>query len=305
MEESTITYNREKVKQSILDAERILIAVRSSPTADSFGSALSLYLGLTSLGKTVHVVCPTPMTVEHSHFVGAQKILTALLKKNFVISLDYEDGSIEKVSYNIEGKTFNLIVEPRVGHEGFSEEKVHYRHAGIVFDLIITIDVQNLEELGAVWEQDKELFSTKPIMVIDSHPEAKQFGTVQVFDPNIFTTTELVTHVLSDSGCRLTEDIATNIFTALAITTKSFSEKVTAGTFDVAAVMLRAGAKQSFPHVQEKDGEIPVDFLPTDTKSPIQENVSPKEPLPEDPKPIISPPEDWLKPKIFKSSSIA
>jgi len=135
-----LTADITKVKELLDRATTVVIATHENPTFDSIGSALTLSIGLASLGKKVTVVCPDAMTVELSSFIGVQKVAKEIANKNFVISLDYVDGSIDKVSYNIEGNKFNLVIEPRPGFEGFAEDKVHYTHGGASADLIFTTD---------------------------------------------------------------------------------------------------------------------------------------------------------------------
>ena len=103
------------VKDLLVKTRDVLIVTHEHPTFDSIGSSLALYLGIAGLGKRVTVACPDPLTVELSSFVGMNKVINALGKKNFIISLDYVDGSIDRVSYNIENHKFNLVIEPRAG----------------------------------------------------------------------------------------------------------------------------------------------------------------------------------------------
>lgn len=267
-----------RLKNLVEKAKDILIVTHGSPTYDSLGSAFSLYLGLRSIGKRVVIGCPTAMTVEFSSFVGADKLQQAFVKKNFVISLDYEDGSIDKVTYNIDGNKFNLIIEPRVGFPGFSQDHVSYSHQGTPVDLIMTVDTIHLGGLGDLYEKEKELYATHPIINIDSHEKNTRYGAVNIIS-SAGTTAEAVAAVLSELGVTLTEDIATNILHAIYKTTNSFQTQVTARTFEVAAQCVKAGGKQIIPQQHQPEEVV----APPKTQSP---------------------PEDWLKPKIYKSSSL-
>jgi len=289
-----------EIKSLIDKAKDILIVTHVNPTYDSIGSALSLYLGLKGIGKTVTVACPTPMIVEYSGFVGANKLQTSIAKKNFVISLDYEDGSIEKVSYNIEGKKFNLIIEPRPGFAEFSQDKVHYSHDGTVVDTIIIVDTKHLGGLGKVYEEDKELFATHPIINIDCHEDNAKYGSVNIVGDS-GTTAELIARFLTALGILFTEDIATNILHALYKTTDSFQTHVTAQTFEVAAQCVKAGGKQIAPSASNAVGATAA--LQQQVTEPVVPVSQPQEPVV--PPKTQNPPEDWLKPKIFKSSTIS
>lgn len=287
-----------RVKDLVSQAKDILILTHAHPTADSMGSALALYVAMKNAGKHVVVGCPTPMTVELSNFVGANKAETKFSKKNFVISLDYEDGSIDKVTYNIEGKKFNLIIEPRPGYEGFNEDHVSFTHKGTAADVIFIIDTMHLGELGELYEGEKELFATRPIVNIDKHIDNARYGAINIID-HAASTAELVGTVLSEIGTPLTEDIATNLLNAIYSASNSFQGEITARTFEVAAACLKAGGKRFTQEVVKEAVKEVKEEKPQEVIPPTEPEQKKEQPIP------TNPPEDWLKPKIFKSSTIA
>ena len=217
-----LTLITQKVKELIEKANDIVIVTHEHPTADSIGSSLAIYLGLTGMGKRVSIACPDAMTVSLSNFIGVNKLTTDFGKKNFVISLDYVDGSIEKVSYNIEGDKFHLVIEPRPSHE-FDESKVHYSHEGTMADLIIVVDTIHLGGLKNLYENQKDVFATKPIVNIDRHPNNSNFGQINVVDPKASSTAELMAQLMSGMGMTLSVDIANNLLNALYIATNNFT----------------------------------------------------------------------------------
>ncbi len=296
------------VKDLLVKASEILIVTHEKPTFDSLGSSLALYLGLTGLGKRVTVACPDPVTVELSSFVAANKVATSLAKKNFIISLDYVDGSIEKVSYNIEGNKFNLVIEPRPGFESFSQDKVRYAYAGVSADAILVVDTIHLGGLGKLYEENKELFATKPVVNIDWHPNNSHFGKLNIVDHRAGTTAELIGEFLAGVGAPLTADIATNILNALYAGTDSFqSLSVTSRSFELAAACIKAGGKRFVRQTAAmQTGAVQsVPVPPAAPKAPVQPAVPASSAPQTAPQVSGQAPADWLKPKIFKSSSIA
>jgi c-di-AMP phosphodiesterase-like protein len=308
-----------KIKGLLETAQDVLIVTHEHPTHDSIGSALALSLGLTSLGKKVTVACPDPMIVELSNYVGAQKIVNVLGKKNFVISLDYVEGSIEKVSYNIEGDKFNLVIEPRVGFDTFSEDKVHYSHSGQSAQLIFTVDTIHLGGLKKLYEDDKDLYASKPIVNIDRHANNAHFGHTNMVDDSASSTAEIVHTLLVGLGVGMSEDIATNLLNAVYAATQNFQmQTIKASAFELAAKAVAAGGKRFATRVVQEEithgGESVASepkkieqSVPVTTQAPAAAPVVPPQPaLPVQaaPKPQKAPPE-WLKPKIFKSSNIS
>lgn len=327
-----------KIKGLLETAHDVLIVTHEHPTHDSMGSALALYLGLTSLGKKVVLACPDPMTVELSGYIGANKVITTLGKKNFVISLDYVDGSIEKVSYNIEGNKFNLVIEPRPGFDMFNKDKVNYSYSGSAANVIFTVDTIHLGGLKKLFDEDKDMYATKPIVNVDRHPNNAHYGHTNMVDADASATAEVVSQLLVGLGVTMTEDIATNLLNALFGATNNFQNtNVSASAFELAATALKAGAKRfTKPATQEEitsGGESVASDMPkheaapavmttahpapaaavTPAAVPVQPVVAPQpEPsatpvapvAPTAVKPTQAPP-DWLKPKIFKSSNIS
>jgi c-di-AMP phosphodiesterase-like protein len=310
-----------KFRELVDNAQDILIVTHEKPTADSIGSALAMFLGLTSLGKKVTVACPDPITVELSSFVGVNKVLSEVHKKNFVISLDYVEGSIEKVSYNIEGDKFNLVIEPRPGFDTFSGDKVHFLNTGASADLIIAVDTIHLGGLKKLYEGDKDLFSSHPVVNIDRHSNNANFGQLNLINPSSATTVEIVSKLMSGIDIQLSEDIATNILNSVIISTNNFqSPFVNADTFELMAACYKAGAKrfskrndedikitEDLPGFNNDDESHPAAGLSGDNQNePFAPFNNPVQNPSVSRKPILKPkeaPADWLKPKIFKSTS--
>jgi len=292
-----------KVKDLLAKAKDILIVTHESPTDDSIGSSLALYLGLISLGKKVTIACPDSMKVGLSSYVGVNKIISDLAsKKNFIISLDYVDGSIEKVSYNIEGDKFNLVVEPRQGFESFSQDKVHYSYASTSVDLIFSIDTIHLGGLKKLYEGNKELFAGKPVVNVDRHAGNAQYGSINIVDVSSSTTAEVVARLLSMLDVKLTVDIATNFLNAVYEGTGNFSvSNISAGAFDVASVALKAGGKR-FGVVEETVAPSVAIEQTHDHPHPVMDDRV--QPVSQPATPAGQAPADWLRPKIFKSSGL-
>lgn len=305
----------QKAKDLVGTAKDIVVVTHGNPTMDSMGGSLALMLGLASLGKHASVICPDPMTVGLSSFVGADKVAREFGKKNFVISLDYVDGSIEKVSYNIEGKKFNLVVEHRPGFEPISSDKVGYSYQGMSADMVISIDTLTLAQFGVLYDQNKDLFSGKQIINIDFHKDNANYGNINLVDPGASSTSELVAEFLATLGVKLTTDIATNLLNAIYDATSNFqNSNVTSMAFEVASVCLKAGAKR-FGMAEDTHRTVPAAASPaTDIPAsppPVQSTVMQQiQPAPQTNVPQeqatapTPPPSDWLKPKIFKSSSL-
>lgn len=287
-----------KIKEAVNTANQVLVTLSKTPTFDAVSSALSLYLGLKKLGKNVSIFSEDKIRVEFSNLIGVDKISNDLGGKNFVISLDYQEGSIDKVSYNIEGDKFNLVVESRPGASPLTAQNVHYSYSGAGADLIFTIDVAKLSDLGKIYQGNQEVFSSEKIIKINRNEENENFGKINLIVSQAACLTEIVALLLKNLNIKFDQDIATNLLAGIVAATNNFAlPKTNAITFEMAALALRAGGKKvSLPSSDLKKQPIMV--------SPKREEKEDKAEVKKELEEKEKAPPDWLKPKIYKGSTL-
>ncbi|KKR31437.1 MAG: hypothetical protein UT63_C0070G0006 [Candidatus Gottesmanbacteria bacterium GW2011_GWC2_39_8] len=224
--------------------------VPANPTFDSLASALALYLALNNGDRNAVVVSQNPATVEISHLVGADKIQNNLggSDKNLVVSFPYQEGSIEKVSYNIENETFNLIIEPREGYPSLSPDNVNYSYGGGgLFDTIITLGVPTFNDLGSLYTGNEGFYNDKPIINIDYHFNNNKYANVNIVDANATSVSEMTVQFVKDMALPLDIDIATNLLAGITEMTNNFTNVRGGKTFEMVAHLYNAGAKRLEP----------------------------------------------------------
>lgn len=311
------------------------IVLPANPTADAVAAGCALYLGLTKLGKTVSLICANPPA--DFDLVALDKIQSqfAIQGDNLVVSFPYTDGSIDKVDYNIQGNNFNLIITPRPGYPKLDQKQVVFNYAGGTVDYIIVIDSATLNNLGPIYAENQNQFQGKDIVNIDRHLTNSFFGTVNFVNKTSSSVCELILKILQALKVEVDRDIATNLYGGIAAATNNFgSYSVSAETFENVAILMRMGAikkmikkqaSQSAFHPTQPEIDDDDDYLP-----PTQFSQSMRFPqTPQKPKPVQSPaiktqsrekqavkpigevekestdqeqapPQDWLKPKIFR-----
>lgn len=342
-------------------AKSITIVTAPQPSVDTVAASLALYLALSATGKSVSVISPAPMTVAYSHLVGVDKIGNTIGSgdgRNLVISFPYQEGSIEKVSYNIEAETFNLVIEPREGYPQITPENIRFSTGGGGQpDILITMGISKLFDLHAALGQNQALVESKPVIAIDTNPRHERFGKVDIVTPSASSLSEIVTHLLASLSLRMDEDIAANLFLGISDGSENFTSPTTsASTFEAAALLSRSGARKSVEPIEQLS-ETPQTHYPSPIQNPQraprpqfgnqthapqnpppafgkfpprQQQSQPQKPFP--PRPMNTPqsghaaqpgqigqqqphqrpqqqqpetPSDWLKPKIYKGSSLS
>lgn len=316
------------------------IVLAANPSVDAIAAATALYLGLTKAGKNVSLTCSTPV---NSDLHGSDKIGTKLVNggDNLVIAFPYEDGSIDKVDYNIKDMMFNLIITPRPGYPKLDPSKVQYSYSGGSVDFIITIDTPNLNSLGKLYKENEKEFSSSAVINIDRHLVNDFYGRVNIVDKTASSTSQIVLRAMKDLQIAIDKDMATNLYTGLVAATNNFtSYSVNADTFEAAADLLKLGAIKKPVRNVQGGGQPPQQmgrpFLktmpnpfsqpqqaaPTVTNQPAQQIQPPsfpqaqpfeaQEPVDNEGTAEAQPenqgkqaaPQDWLKPKIFRGGGL-
>ncbi|PIS14108.1 hypothetical protein COT65_00600 [Candidatus Shapirobacteria bacterium CG09_land_8_20_14_0_10_47_13] len=220
------------LKNKLSSAQSILILLAQNPGYDEVAAGLSLFLALKKSQKQITIVSPSAMTVEFSSLVAVDKIRTKIEGRNLLVSFDYVEESVEKVSYNIENGKFNLVIQSKEGFPPLAAENVQYSANGGKADLVITIGIEVAANLGAFYKDNPELFKEEKMVAINIGEAA--------------AISEKMAGLISRTGLPVDADIATNLIQGIESATKGFSqEAVGADTFEAMAFCLRAGGKRA------------------------------------------------------------
>lgn len=282
-----------RIQTLLQESKNILILLRKEPDLDLIGASLSFYLSLTQKGKQVTIVCPDKMMVSHSNLFAVDKITDELSKKgkNLVISFPYAEGSIEKVSYNIENNRFNLVIEPRgEGINLLNKEVIEFSRSGEGadnFDVVLAFGVSNISELGKLQALAQKILSEKPVISINNSSNASTFGTISINSPDSPSVSEITALLLSRLNLPIDRDIAGNLISGIKEKTQNFIKDVTADTFEAAAICMRK--------TSEKIQETPQPWRQPQSTGVVKISGQGQAT-------IKNAPPDWLKPKIFRSS---
>ncbi|KKQ32298.1 MAG: hypothetical protein US48_C0028G0003 [Candidatus Levybacteria bacterium GW2011_GWA2_37_36] len=208
------------VTTSLTSAASVAIYLPADPSFSLVAAGLGVYLSLKSKGTSVDIVCPTPMTVAMNRLVGVDRIKTELPGRNLVISFDYVKDAIEKVSYNVENGKFNLLVQPKPGHQPLSPENVGFKLAGNSPDLVVLVGNASAGDTG-------QNLPTLSLIQNDSRSLAAETAAL-----------------LGEANLPLDQDIAGNLLQGLAAETDNFTA-AGADDFAAGANLARHGASLS------------------------------------------------------------
>lgn len=261
---------KQQTVELIRTARRIVVFSHQHPDGDAVASMLALTLALRKLGKTVTPACSDPVP-QYLQFLPAtdQVVREFDVASEFVISVDTKSVEIDKLGYKNqpEQQKLNIVIKPSRGT--ITPEMVSFSGGNPTADLLIVLDTNDVERLGAIYDQYTSLFYETPIINIDHHPGNDYFGKVNWVDLTATSTAEILVSLiesLSSLNTRpgaavatpankpaapvapktlLDADIATLLLAGITTDTGSFqNSNTTPKSFTVAAQLVAAGARQ-------------------------------------------------------------
>lgn len=300
------SYNVEPVKTALQSAKQTLVLLPQNPTVDSVAAALALYLALTKKGIRSTIGCSSQMTVQFNRLFGVDKIKARIGNQNLVISFNYPEDSLEKVSYDKDpaNQKFHLTIEPKSGMQPLDVSQVEYSYTGSNADVIFVIGAKSLEDLGDLYKNEKALLDDKSkTMVNVSTIGNASFGTVNLNDPTATGASEIIFSVIKSLDLSLEQDIATNLLAGIEAATQNLAQARDVETFETVTELMKLGGERN--HLTASSfgaGGFNSPFMrPASPAGGPQAPTWPRPAMPTQPV-QSSPSPDWLKPKVLTGS---
>lgn len=238
-----------KPAEMIANAQRILLVTHAKMDCDAMSSTVAAFLLLKKLGKNVTAVCadPVPESFEFLPSTGIFQNEVSDFSSDIIVTLNTVDRKLKDIKWSqVEGKV-NIVVSAEDGV--FSEGDFSFSRHRNDPDLIISLDVADLQQLGKLYDDNSELFYRVPILSIDHHASHTNFGNVNLVVLTNCSTTEtlydLVPFLAPEGENLIDADIATLLLAGMITDTGSFQHaNTTPKCLDTAADLIEMGARQ-------------------------------------------------------------
>lgn len=248
----------QKINDLIGKNDKLGVAVGQNPTLDEMAAALALYLSLSQIGKSVSIASATQPIVELSNLVGIDRVSSTLDGEggDLIVSFPYEDGQIEKVSYNLDEENHLLHIIVKAGQLGlqFNDQDVQFRRSGGMPQVLFVIGTPRLSDLGQI--VDPEALKDTTVINIDNKVDNQGYGDIVLVSPDFSSVSEQVGNLLAVLDLPIDQDAAQNLLAGLSFATENFQNPNTSYVaFEMAAMLMRKGAQRQAPRVQSREEE--------------------------------------------------
>jgi len=225
-------------------AQKILITTKKQASIDGLAGSLGLFLAIKKLGKAVDLIIDDFNCPENLSFLpNVQEIKTEAKRlKKVTISLDISQNGLESLYYDIQNGFLRVHLTPKQGV--INPDSLAMETSEFAYDLIITVDCPEIESLGKLYDQHRDLFYQTPVINIDHSMENEQYGHLNLIDLTAVAGSEIIFNLLKNWPEQLLDkEIATCLLTGLIAKTKSFkTANVTPETLKIAGELIDWGA---------------------------------------------------------------
>ena len=209
-----VTHDSQTALKAIQDAKSVGLLVAANAGVDPTGALMALFHLFSVGGRKVVPIVPGRIPDAVRGLPSSIKIKRNFGPKNLVVTLDTNRTPIEKVSYKAEEQQFRLTIHPR--ERNFEVENIHYAYEGLDCDLLVTLGVRRLADLGELYERNRADFEKTVIINLDVNPGNESFGQVNIVDPSKSSVSELIFHQLLAWGTVPSKEVAQCLLTGLA-----------------------------------------------------------------------------------------
>lgn len=271
-----------QVNALLTPVREIVIILRPNPNLDSLAAGLATTASLQKIGRRATLVCPTGTPPEIKKLEGPKEILATLPQNQVEITINYQQGSLEKIESEkgSKGLKLNLIAGPN--QSAIEPISIDHRQFTSQLQAAILLELENLAHLQDFYNDNQPFFNQTPLINVDYHANNARYGRVNLIDPQASSISEMVTLMLYDLRMPIDKDSAENLYQGIGSQTSNFeASRFSANLLEAASICLR----------YQKAGQPLPDTTPTASPRPPQPTASPQPPP--TPTPAPTTPSSW------------
>ena len=234
----------QQLKQLLESGKHILLVLNSTQNIDSICGAVAWKKFLEKQHKRVDIIADNFVLPKNLKFmVGAEEIQPQISHlQKFILKVDVSHVKIDTLSYDIKDNWLSIYLTPKQGV--ITKNELRTAQSGLKYDLIITVNAQDLESLGKIFFNNTDLFYKVPIINFDTHPGNEHFGQVNFVELTATSVSETIYKTMTQiSQAHIDADIATALLAGMISQTRSFkTANVTPHTLNTASRLMNLGA---------------------------------------------------------------
>ncbi|MBU1037256.1 DHH family phosphoesterase [Patescibacteria group bacterium] len=236
----------DQVKELIEKSKKILITTKGKFSGDGLASCLALAQVLKKVNKNSEIIIENfNLPQQYSFLPNISQIKPEAIKlKKFIINLDISQTGIDELSYDINGDNLRIYLSPQRGV--FTSQDLKFQTSLFAYDLIFTLDTPDLEAIGKLYDNHRDLFYQIPVVNVDNSPDNEQYGHINIVDITATATTEILYNLINKwSEELIDEQLATCLLAGMIKATNCFkTANVTPNALQIVSHLIDSGANR-------------------------------------------------------------
>lgn len=249
----------QQINQILLPVQEAVIVFNPHPTYDMLAASIALSSSLRKIGRKCHLVAPAefdPQSIINSPAITQQstdlldlsQIINFLPQKQLRLVIDYVNGSFSKGSIKKSPEGLLLTLMPEANQSPIEPLNMVTQLVESKPDVLFTIGVENLFNLGDFYNNNQTFFSKVPIVNIDLHNTNAYYGRANLIDPKATSLCEMVTLMLYDLRFVFDPEMAKLLYEGIKVTTNNFAANYfSANMLEASSICLRYEKQLSSP----------------------------------------------------------
>lgn len=173
------------------NSHKIAVIPSKVSGVDAFCAGVGLFYMLKEMdGKKVSFIYQGKIPDEGANLIKKEEITYNIFQRELVVSIDYSETPAASAHYSTENDILYIKISPV--SKNFNRSKVKTELSGFDFDTIITLGVQELEDLGQTYNELSDEFSKAKIINLDNTAQNTNFGAINLVDTAVNDLSSLV-----------------------------------------------------------------------------------------------------------------
>ncbi len=269
-----------QIKEIFEKAKNVLIVLGDDADVDAAALAGSLVELFASYKKKATLLSRKALPEAAASLVKAENLRNSLEPSSLVVSLDWQKHKLDKVSYQVDGDKFNLIIASR--GTKIEPNEISYSYRGAEFDLIVSVAIISPEKLYS-FGIEPDFFKRLPSINFDKQVANTNFAKLNVVQTKADSVCSLAANVFQEAKIALPTKTAEIMLYGMRLITSNFTNVSEPATFEGAAYCKRSMIPGMVTAQEVEKGTV------AKTEKNVDNDI----------------PENWLPPKIYRSSRLS
>lgn len=192
-------------KKTISENKNFLIIIPDLANTDAVAAATVLYSFLTNtLKKNALIASSNKIPVRFTHILTAmnieeKQIVSEIQPLQYAITIKDTEKDLE-LNVNRKDDEVEIVLTPKISEIDLS--KITLSTIGVKFDLIITLNVETLEDLGQIYLNNTNLFENTKVAAVNGYIESA-FAKENIANVKYTTVSETIYEILKGFGANI------------------------------------------------------------------------------------------------------